>query len=190
MFYGKCKIYPFFSSLKNATIFCGTNNLNQDSPGDIVDGIKIGHCFKEQHHHTVFICGLLYCDEYTTVNRVYMIETNKISKVKCLLKKFNFIDQDKYWTQLNGCLNSDMFFLTNYILWKKEIQSFLHSKYACATFPDFTKVPSSAIISNIAATYFCKYVCACKLVSVPMYTQSIRSPSYRVVKRCDFYLVS
>ena len=50
-----------------------------------------------------------------------MIETNKISKVKCLLKKFNFIDQDKYWTQLNGCLNSDMFFLTNYILWKKEI---------------------------------------------------------------------
>ena len=121
-----------------------------------------------------------------------MIETNKISKVKCLLKKFNFIDQDKYWTQLNGCLNSDMFFLDKLHLVEKEnlvlaksvcwsmeyfqriiIRNefktqkmamtfqlnnayfpFLHSKYACATFPDFTKVPSNAVISNVAATYF------------------------------------
>ena len=89
MFYGKCKIYPFFSSLKNTAIFCGTNNLQQNSPEDIVDGIiKIGHCFKEQQHHTnVFICGLLYCDEYTTVNFVYVIETNKILKVKGSLNK-------------------------------------------------------------------------------------------------------
>ena len=40
-----------------------------------------------------------------------MIETNKILKVKCSLNKFIFIAQDKYWTQLNGCLNSDMFCL-------------------------------------------------------------------------------
>ena len=121
-----------------------------------------------------------------------MIETNKISKVKCLLNKFIFIDQDKYWTQLNGCLNSDMFFLDKLHLVEKEnlvlaksvcwsmeyfqriiIRNefktqkmamtfqlnnadfpFLHSKYACATFPDFTKVPSNAVISNVAATYF------------------------------------
>ena len=46
----------------------------------------------------VFICGLLPRDEYIPVDRVYIIETNKISKVKCLLKKFIFNDQDKYWT--------------------------------------------------------------------------------------------
>ena len=40
-----------------------------------------------------------------------MIETNKILKVKCSLNKFIFIDQDKYWTQLNGCLNSYLFCL-------------------------------------------------------------------------------
>ena len=99
--------------MKNAVILCDTNNLHQDSPEDIVDSIiKIGYCFKERYHHiNVFICGLLPRDEYTPVNRLYIIETNKISKVKCLLKKFIFIDQDKYWTQPNGCLNSNMFYL-------------------------------------------------------------------------------
>lgn len=88
------------SSLKNTVILCDTNSLHQDFPEDIVnDIIKIGPCFKEQHHHiNVFICGLLPRDEYTPVDRVYIIETNKISKVKCLLKKFIFNDQDKYWT--------------------------------------------------------------------------------------------
>lgn len=116
---------PSFSSLKNAVILYGTNNLHQDSPEDIVDGItKIGYFFKKRHHHiNTFICRLLPRDEYTSVNRVYIIGTNKISNVKCLLNKFNFIDQDKYWIQLNRCLNSDMFLLDklhlatrNYIL--------------------------------------------------------------------------
>ena len=39
---------PISSSLKNAVVFCGTNNLQQDSPEDIIDGIiEIGHCFKK-----------------------------------------------------------------------------------------------------------------------------------------------
>ena len=99
------------SSLKNAITLCGS-----------IDGIiEIGHCFKKRHHINVFICGLLPCDECTSINCVYVIETNKILKVKCLLNKFFFIDEDTYWTQPNGCLNSDM--LTNYILWKKGIES-------------------------------------------------------------------
>ena len=40
------------SSLKNAVILCGTNNLQQDSLENIVDGIiEIGYCFKRRHHH-------------------------------------------------------------------------------------------------------------------------------------------
>ena len=36
------------SSLKNVVILCGTNNLQQDSPEAIVNGIiEIGHCFKK-----------------------------------------------------------------------------------------------------------------------------------------------
>ena len=52
------------SSLKNAVILCGTNNLQQDSPEDIVDGIiEIGHCFKKRRHHiNIFICELLRRD--------------------------------------------------------------------------------------------------------------------------------
>ena len=92
------------SSLKNAVILFGTNNLKQDSPEDIADGIiEIGHCFEKRHHHiNIFICGLLPRDECTSINRVYVIETNKILKVKCSLNKFLFIDQDTSWTQPNG----------------------------------------------------------------------------------------
>ena len=101
------------SSLKNAIILCGTNNVQQDSPEDIVGGIiEIGHCFEKQHHHiNIYICGLLPRDEGTSINRGYIIETNKILKVKCSLNKFFFIDQDTYWTQPNGCVNSGMFYL-------------------------------------------------------------------------------
>ena len=102
-----------FFFLKNAVILCGTNNLQQDPPEDIVDGIiEIGHCLKKRHYHiNIFICVLLPRDECTFINRVYVIETNKILKVKCSLNKFFFIDQDTYWTQPNGCLNSEMFYL-------------------------------------------------------------------------------
>ena len=51
----------------------------------------------------------------------------------------------------------------------------LSSKYACTTVPDCTKVPSSTIISNVVATYFRKFVCVCKFVRIPMFTQSISS---------------
>ena len=54
------------------------------------------------------------------INPVYIIETNKILKVKCLLNKFFFIDQDTYWTHPNGCLNSDMFYLDKLHLVEKE----------------------------------------------------------------------
>ena len=78
---------PMSSSLKNAVILCGTNNLQQDFPQDIVDGIiEIGHCFKKRHHHiNIFICGLLPYDECTSIHRAYVIETNKTLKVKCSL---------------------------------------------------------------------------------------------------------
>ena len=104
---------PMSSSLKNAVILCGTNNLQQDFPQDIVDGIiEIGHCFKKRHHHiNIFICGLLPYDECTSIHRAYVIETNKTLKVKCSLNQFFFIDQDPYCTQPNGCLNSDIFYL-------------------------------------------------------------------------------
>ena len=126
------------STLKNAVIFCGTNNLQQDSAEDIVDAIiEIGHCFKKRHHYiNIFICVLLPRDECTSVDPVYVTETNKILKVRCSLNKFFFIDQDTYWTQPNGCLSSDMFYLDklhlvekgNIVLPKSICRSMEHSR--------------------------------------------------------------
>ena len=55
--------------------------------------------------------------------------------------------------------------------------------------PEYTKVRSSTITSNVVAIYFCKPVCVCRFVSVRMFTKSIRGSSC-VRKKCDFYLVS
>ena len=191
------------SSLKNAIILCGTNNLQQDSPEDIVDGIiEIGYCFKKRHYRiNFFICGLLPRDECTSID----------------------------WTQPNGCLNSDMFYLNklhlvekgNLVLAKSICRSMeyshriitrnkfktsykvatvfqlnnadfpvLSSKYVCKAVSGCTKVPSSKFISNVVAKSLRKFVCVRKFVSVPMFAQSVRSPSYRVVKRCYLDLVN
>ena len=40
---------PIYSSLKNAVILCGSNNLHQDFTEDIVNGIiAIRHCFEKR----------------------------------------------------------------------------------------------------------------------------------------------
>ena len=141
-----------------------------------------------------------------------------------LIEQVLNIDQDTYWTQPNGCLNSDMFYLDKLhlvekgnlvlaksicrsmeyshriitrneleMLYKLAVAFQLHnadfpvllSKYVCKTVSGCTKVPSSKFISNVVKSR-CKFVCVCKFVSVPMFAQSICSPSYRGVKRCDF----
>ena len=66
----------------------------------------------------------------------------------------------------------------------------LSSKYVCKAVPGCTKVRSSKFISNVVAKSLRKFVFVCKFVSVPIFAQSVHSPSYRVVKRCEFDLVN
>ena len=145
------------------------------------------------------------------------------------MNKFFFIDQDTYWTEPNGCLNSDMLYLdklhllekgdlvlaksicssieySHRIMTRNEFKTsyklasvfqlnnadfpVLASKYVCKAVSGCTKVPSSKFISNVVAKSLRKFACVSKFVSVPMFVQSVRSPSYRAVKRCDFDLVN
>ena len=59
-----------FSSLGNVIISCSTNNLCQDLPEDIANGlIKIASCFKQGNNAIkVFICGNLPCDDLSSIN--------------------------------------------------------------------------------------------------------------------------
>ena len=57
----------------------------------------------------------------------------------------------------------------------------LSSKYVCKAVSGCTEVPSSKIISNVFAKCPRRFVCVCKFVSVTMFAQSVRSPSYRVI---------
>ena len=66
----------------------------------------------------------------------------------------------------------------------------LSSKYVSKAVSGWTEVPSSKFINNVIAKSCSKFVCVCKFVSVPMFAQSVCSPSYCAVKRCDFDFVS
>ena len=152
----------------------------------------------------------------------------QILKVKCSLNKFFHIEQDTYWTQPNGCLSSDMFYLdklhlvekgnmvlaksicrpmeySHRIITKNGFKTYkltnvfqlnnadfpvVSSKYVCKAVSGWTKVPSSKFISNVVAKSLRKFVFVCRFISVPIFAQSARSPSYPVVKRCDFDLVN
>ena len=74
-------------SVRNVVILCGTNNLHLDAPEDTADGIiEIGSTFRRLYTNVnvVFICGIIPRDCYWSINRVYIKDLNKISKLKCI----------------------------------------------------------------------------------------------------------
>ena len=194
--------FPISSTLKNAVILCGTNNLQQDSAEDIVDAIiEIGHCFKKRHHYiNIFICVLLPRDECTSVDPVYVTETNKILKVRCSLNKFFFIDQDTYWTQRNGCLSSDMFYLDklhlmekgNMVLAKSICRSMEHS-HRIITRNEFKKSYklvtvfqlNNADFPVLLSEYACKAVFGYTKVSSSKFISNVVAKSLRKFVFCS-----
>ena len=110
-----------FSSLRNIIILCGTNNLYQDSPEVIANGlIKIASYFKQGNNAiNVFICGILPCDDTSSINRHLKKETNNILKSLCSVNLIKFIDQDANWNQMNGSLEPDLFYSNKLYLVEK-----------------------------------------------------------------------
>ena len=82
--------------LKKVVILYGTNNINKDSPYDIVQGlIVIGSVFNNQSSNPdIFICGLLPQDESFFINRLIINEEKDLLKSKSLVKSFHFINQN------------------------------------------------------------------------------------------------
>ena len=106
---------PVISSLKNLVILCGTNNLFQDSPEDIADGvIEIAETFQSKYNSVnIAIGGILPRDASSSINPVLIKEVNEILKEKCSRLFFIYISYDSCWTVANGSLNPDLFFLSN-----------------------------------------------------------------------------
>ena len=73
---------PVISSLKNIVILCGKNNLLQDSPEEIADGvIEIAETFQSKYKSiNIVIGGILPRDASWSINRVVIKEVNKIFK--------------------------------------------------------------------------------------------------------------
>ena len=111
-----------FSSLRNVIISCGTNNLYQDSPEDIANGlVKIASCFKQGNNAIiVFICDILPRDDISSINRLLIKETNNILKSSCSVNHINFIDQEANWIQMSGSLKPDLLYWDKLHLVEKE----------------------------------------------------------------------
>ena len=94
-------------SVRNVVILCGTNNRHLVAPEDIADSIiEIGSTFKRLYTNVnVFICGILSCDCYWSINRVYIKDVNEILKLKCVRFSFSFVQ-----TLANGSLNPEPFY--------------------------------------------------------------------------------
>ena len=106
---------PVISSLKNVVILCGTNNLFQDLPEDIADGlIEIVETFQSKYNSIIIaIGGILPRDASWLINRVFIKEVNEILKEKCSWLFFIYINYDSCWAVANGSLNPDLFLLDN-----------------------------------------------------------------------------
>ena len=98
--------------MSKIVILCGTNNIFNDSPYDIVDGIiKIASTFEKIYpNSSIYISGLLPRDESWSVNRVTIDEINKSLQFQCIREGFIYIDQSICWTYKNGELDPILFY--------------------------------------------------------------------------------
>ena len=112
---------PVISSLKNVVVLYGTNNLFQDSPEEIEDGIiEIAQTFRSKYNSiNIAIGGTLPRDASWSINRVRIKEVNEMLKAKCSKLFFTYISYDSYWTVANVSLNPDLSFLNNVHLVEK-----------------------------------------------------------------------
>ena len=104
---------PILPSLNKIIILCGINNINNDSPHDIADGVIETTSFFKQKYSTslnICICGLLPRDESCSINRVIIDQVNDILQYKCVNEGFYFIDQSNGWTHDNGELNFKLYY--------------------------------------------------------------------------------
>ena len=99
--------------MRNVIVLCGTNNLYQDLPEDIANGlIELVNCFKQGNNAiNVFICDILPRDDTSSINRQLIKETNNILKSSCSVNHIKFLDQDANWIQMSGSLEPDLFYL-------------------------------------------------------------------------------
>ena len=102
-------------SLKNVVILCGSNNLFQNSPADIADGIiEIAQTFHFSYNSiNIAIGSILPRDATSSINWVVIKEVNEILKAKCSKSFFIYIGYDNCWNFANGSLNPDLFFSDN-----------------------------------------------------------------------------
>ena len=108
----RCVNLPKSPSIRNAIILCVTNNIQDDTTEDIVDGIlEISLTLRSKYHLiNVAICGLIPRDDSWSINRIYINEINNDLLYKCKQNGFTFIDQ-KDWTLQDGSLKPNLFYV-------------------------------------------------------------------------------
>ena len=147
---------PILSSLSKIVVLCGTNNIFNDSPYDIVDGkIKIASTFERIYtNSSIYISSLLPRDESWSVNRVTIDEINKSLQYQCIHEGFIYIDQSVGWTYKNGELDPVLFYKDSLHLVEKGNVKLAES--FCSTRMSSTNVSVSPYNSSYANSVYFK----------------------------------
>ena len=128
--------------MKYVFIFCGTNNIDHNSPQSIASTIiSTGLAFQKKSHKIhVVIVPLLPCDHKHSKRRGIINTVNKLLKFQCLNDGFHFLELKSNWLNNDDFLNIELFYdddlhlirKGNELLAKEIINFYCHSKYKVA----------------------------------------------------------
>ena len=123
--FGECRIYRFLLPWKIPPFCAGPTIYNRILQRILLMGllrlrIVLKNVNINIYHINIFICLWVTPSWWMHLYKSCLCHRNQQNiKSKILLEQFFFIDQDTYWAQPNGCLNSDMFYLDKLLLVEK-----------------------------------------------------------------------
>ena len=99
----------FPPAIRQIVIHCGTNNIEENTPNDIADGLLCSALIikKRNSATNIYITGLLPRDFGETYKRNKIKKVNKLIIEKCSsisTPRINYIEQDHDWTDEGNCL--------------------------------------------------------------------------------------
>ena len=99
----------FLPAIRQIVIHCGTNNIEENTPNDIANGLRCSALIikKKEQRYKYIHTGLLPRDFRETYKRNKIKKVNKLIREKCSsisTPRINYIEQDHDWIDEGNCL--------------------------------------------------------------------------------------
>ena len=137
------------SNVKTVLIHCGTNNLDHNTPTDIVNGLMNTAPLIHLHHPhiKIIISGILPRDDIHSPRRHRIAIINGMLKERCAeTSNVYFLEHDHDWTWDDGRINANFYYVDDLHLVAKGNYKF--AKKICSFICNLNNRPQHHILSN------------------------------------------